>query len=168
MNKAEANRINGRKGGRPKGKRSQAVLDREKTLEAYRQRVMKIAGKMLDKQLVLANGQQFLYKIVKEKIIGPKGGISYKSKSPTLVENESEIRDYLDNEVARSNGDIHDDQDPGATFYFITVKEPDGKAIDSMMDRTFGRAVQSTKLVGDDGKVVPITSINIVPLDLPK
>lgn len=142
--------------GRPKGRKDNATLEREKVAEALRQRTMRIADRLLDKQLVLANGQQFLFKIVKEKITGPKGGISYKAKKPELVVDESEIRYYLENQVDEANGDIGDDKDPGATYYFITAKEPNGPAIDSMLDRTFGRPVNSTKLVDDNGNPAQI------------
>lgn len=155
---------NNHKGGRPRGKKSPKTLEREKIAEEMRQRIMRLASRLLDKQLVLANGQQFLFKIVKEKIMGPKGGVSYKPKKPELVTDEKEIRDYLENQVDLANGDMEDDKDPGATYYFLTVKEPDGHSIEAMFDRTFGRPVQATKLVDDEGKAVPLTSINVVPI----
>lgn len=142
--------------GRKGGQKNKKTLEREAVMEAMKQRTMKLAQKLMDKQLILASGQQFLYKIEKEIIKGPKGGISYKSKRPELVTSELEIRSYLENLVDKANGDIEDDQNPGATYYFLTSKEPNGPAIDSMLDRTFGRPVNSTKLVDDDGAAVPI------------
>jgi hypothetical protein len=145
--------------GRKPGKKLPKTLEREKTLEAYRQRVLKLADKLLDKQLVLANGQQFLYKIEKEWIktgAGEKAGY-WRGKKPELVENESEIREYLEHFVEEANGDPEDDQDPSATYYFITTKEPDSRTLDSIFDRTFGRSTQAVEIGGKDGKPLEIS-----------
>lgn len=136
------------KGGRPKGTRSKRTLEREAVLAAYRLRAMGLADRLLNNQLTLANGQTFLFKIEKEKIIGPKGGVSYKPKRPVLVTSREEIQMYLEGEI---DGD-HDFTAPGATYYYLTTKEPDGSAIDSILDRTFGRSTQSVELTGKDGK----------------
>lgn len=145
--------------GRKKGSKLPKTLEREKVLEAVRQRVMGIAHRLVDKQLVLANGQQFLYKIEKEWIKTGKGEKAgyWRNKKPELVEDESTIRWYLENMVDEANGDVEKEDDPSATFYFLTVKEPNNQAIDSMLNRTFGSPVQSTKLIGDDGKAAAIT-----------
>lgn len=144
--------------GRKKGKKNAATLEREAVLAAMRQRIMTISDRLVDKQLVLANGQQFLYKIEKEWVKTGKGDKTgyWRSKKPELVEEESTIRWYLENMVDKANGDVEDKDDPGDTFYFLTVKEPNNQAIDSMLNRTFGSPVQSTKLVDDEGKSVAI------------
>lgn len=152
--------------GRKKGTKAPKTLERLKILEAYRQRAMVLTDRLLDKQLHLAQGQTFLYKIEKELIIGPKGGKSYKAKKPELVENELEIRSYLEGLV--EEGDMNDSSDPAATFYFITVKEPDSHTIDSILNRTFGTAVQSTKLVDEDDKAItfmPTAGMNEAQID---
>lgn len=156
--------------GRKPGKKLPKTLEREKILEAYRQRAMKLADKLLDKQLVLAYGQQFLYKIEKEwiktgvnKKTGEENGY-YRSKRPVLVESEEEIRQYLESAVDLANGDIEDDQNPGATYYFITAKEPDSDTLDSILDRTFGKSAQIAKIVDENDQPIPITSINVIPV----
>lgn len=133
-------------GGKNKGGKNPKTLEREAVLMAYRQRTMKIADSLLDSQLVLAKGQTYLYKINKEKITGEKGKVWYKNKKPVLVTDPDEIKDYLDRKV--TEGDEDDDKDPAATYYFLTTKDPDGSVIDSILDRTFGRAVQSVELAG--------------------
>lgn len=141
--------------GRPRGALAPKTLERHKVLEAMRQRIMKKADLLTDKQLSLAVGQQFLYKIEKEWVSlgsdkkGNKKGY-YKNKRPKLVTEEWEIRGYLENLVDVANGDVEDDKDEGATYYYITVKEPSNPALDSMLDRTFGRATQP--LTGGDGE----------------
>ncbi len=156
----EIARQNGKKGGRPKGKKNPATLEKEAVIAAFRQRAMKIASNIFDKQLVLINGQQFLYKIEKEWIATGKKGF-WRNKKPELVESESEIRDYLENLAYKSNGDLEDENDPGATYYFITTKEPNNQAIDSMLDRTFGKSTQSVEHSGPDGGAIEITGVDI-------
>lgn len=144
--------------GRPKGSVLPKTLERHKVLEAMRQRIMNKADLLTDKQLSLAVGQQFLYKIEKEFINlgtdkkGNKKGY-WKNKRPKLVTDEWEIRAYLENLVDVANGDVEDDQDEGATYYYITAKEPSNQALDSMLDRTFGRAAQPLTGEGGEGPV---------------
>lgn len=156
--------------GRKRGKKEPQTLEREKILEALRQRTMKIAGNLLDKQLILAYGYQMLYKIEKEfiktgtnKKTGEDNGY-YRNKKPVLVTIEEEVRLYIENQVDLANGDMEDNKDPAATYYFIVTKAPDGRTLDSVLNRTFGTPVQSTKIVGDDGKSIPIGSISVVPV----
>jgi hypothetical protein len=148
-------RENGKKGGRPKGSKSKATLKREAVIAAFRDRVMSVADQLLDAQLSLSKGQTFLYKIEKEKVIGPKGGVSYKNKKPVLVTNQEEIERYLERLV--DEGDMDDENDPGDAYYYITTKEPNNMAIDSMLDRTFGKPVNAIELTGKDGeRLLPI------------
>lgn len=140
--------------GRKKGSKLPKTLEKERTLREVKQRIYKIAQQILDSQVSLARGQQFLYKIEKEKIKGPKGGITYRNTKPKLVTDEAEVRDYLNGLV--EEGDEDDEKDPGATYYFITTKEPNNMAIDSMMNRAFGTPLKSLELFGKDGEPLEI------------
>lgn len=145
---------NGKKGGRPRGTKSQATLEREAVLAAFREKVMKNADVLFSSQLHLAKGQTFLYKIEKELQIGPKGGKKYVKSKPILVTSQWEIEAYLQNEIVE--GDPEDENDPNATYYFLTTKEPDNKAIDSLLDRTFGKSAQSMDITSD-GRALTVT-----------
>src|SRR5690242_8442727 len=94
----EASRKNGKKGGRPPGRKNAATLEKEKVLAEVRQRIMRNADQIVSSQLSLTQGLQFLYRIDKVKKIGPKGGVSYEKQKPVLVENPEEIAAYLDGE----------------------------------------------------------------------
>lgn len=132
--------------GRPKGSKDPLTLEKEKVQEALSQRVFKIADSLLNPQISLAKGQQFLYKIEKTKIIGPKGGVCYRNEKPQLVTNEWEIQQYLDDLTAKANGDMEDENSPEATYYYITAKEPNNMAIDSLFNRTLGKPKESMQL----------------------
>jgi hypothetical protein len=138
--------------GRKPGSKSATTLKKEKVLAALRQRIMENVDRIFGSQLSIAQGQRFLFKIEKERIVGPKGGISYRSMKPELVTNEVEIQNYLDGLV--EEGDMDDERDPGATYYYITTKEPNNMAIDSMLNRAFGKPTETHEISGKDGNPI--------------
>lgn len=140
--------------GRKKGSKSQKTLDREKVLAELRERIMKTANLLFDSQISIARGVQFLYKIEKELVIGPKGGKKYVSSKPKLVTEQWEIESYLEGKL--EDGDENDENDPNATYYFITAKEPDNRALDSLLDRAFGKSTQRTEITGAGGEPIKI------------
>jgi len=145
---------NGKKGGRPKGKRSKSTLEKEAVLAEVRKRIMANAQRILDSQLSLSQGQTFLYKIEKKKEIGPRGGVSYKRQKPALVTAQWEIEKYLNGLIGE--GDPENENDPAATYYFITTKEPNNMAIDSMFDRAFGTPTKRVEMTGEDGEPIRV------------
>lgn len=151
---------NGKKGGRPKGKKTPATLEKEAVLKQFRLKTMQSADVLFNSQLHLATGQTFLYKIEKELRVGPKGGKSYINSKPKIVTNEEEILMYLQGLV--EEGDMNDSSDPEATYYFITTEKPDRSSIDSLLDRTFGKSVQPVAGDPENPLVLQITGMNIV------
>lgn len=111
--------------GRPKGSKNQETLDRETALAEYRKRAAAQMNRLLDKQLSLADGCQYLYVVKKDD----KG----KRMKAELVKDEATIRAYIDGDLD-GNGD---------EFYYITTERPDNSAIVSVQDRTYGKAAQS-------------------------
>src|SRR5689334_662740 len=103
--------------GRKRGSLAPKTLEKMKVLEQFRQRAMKVSDVLFNSQMTLARGQTFLYKIEKEKIIGPKGGVSYRAKRPEIVTEQWEIEAFLDGEI-----ESHDMTDQGSTYYFLTTK----------------------------------------------
>jgi len=141
-------------GRKPKSK-NKTTLERDAVLKEFRQRVMRKVDLLQDSQFSLARGLQYLYKIEKKKIVGPRGGVSYQAQKPVLVTDPEEIRMYIEGEL--EEGDADDINDPAATYYFITTKDPDNKAIDSLLDRTFGKSVNT--IAGPDGGPLEVTVI---------
>lgn len=156
----DTSRENGKLGGRPIGSRSFTTQMREAMINEIRGRTHDVTKNLFNAQLTLAVGMTFLYKIEKEKIVGPKGGISYRSKAPQRVTEIWEIESYLDDVVREQNGESIDEEE-GATYYFITTKEPNNQAIDSLLDRTLGTAVKITEISGPGGS--PLTTPEVDP-----
>lgn len=134
---------NNHKGGRPKGKKEKKTLEKEAILKAFRERAMRHADVLFSSQITLARGQTFLYKIEKEWVSNGNKGF-YRKLKPQLVTSQVEIEEYLEGLIEEGNAD--DDSDPAATYYYLTTKEPDNSAIDSILDRTFGRPSQHTDI----------------------
>lgn len=130
--------------GRPKGKRNAATLERDAIAKAMDQRYMALADKIVNAQATLALGQTFLYKIEKEwRTTGKKNKdgsmVGYWfNKAPKQVSTQWEIEKYL-GEIAENNGDLSPDREEGDTYYFLTAKEPNNQALDSIINRFRGK-----------------------------
>lgn len=151
-------KINGQKGGRPKGSKSKKTLAREaaeklesktkeEAMKAYTRRVVKITGGILTKQIHLITGQSFLYRIDKEwiKTHGKDG--YWKKLKPVLVENTSEIQEYLERSIVNEES-MEDSGESGSAYYYITTKEPDVAAMREVLNRVYGAPRQALELSG--------------------
>jgi hypothetical protein len=143
--------------GRKKGTLNQATLDRIKVNEHIRQRTLRVADMLFEKQLSLARGQAFLYRIDKVWKTPPSGkGGWWANKKPVLVEDPDEIASYLEGQY-----DAVSEDDGGASYYYITTREPSGVTIAAMYDRALGRVPQGHELTGADGGPIEITGVQI-------
>ena len=128
--------------GRPKGSENKETKIRNKTERVMKQRILKSVDSLITSQMTLAKGVQMLYVITtNEKGIRSK---------PTLVTDKYLIEEFLAGELGGENEE----------YYFITTERPDNRALDSLLDRTFGKANQSTTIKGDSDNPVEINIIN--------
>ena len=134
--------------GAKKGSKSKKTLEREAVLAAFRLRAMSVADQLLSAQLSLAKGQSFLYCI---KTL--KNGKKSERQKPVLVTNENVILKYLD-------GKLDNEEDE---YYYITAKEPQNPAIDSILDRTFGKATQPTDVTSQGEQIKSIIYLPAKP-----
>lgn len=107
--------------------------------KAFDQRVMTIANPLFNAQASLALGASFLYRIDKYEIKKAGGVIEYAKKPAVIVTDPNEIKDYIDH-IAQGGGYDEDDE---CEYYYIHTVKPDNQALDSMLNRTFGRAKES-------------------------
>lgn len=129
--------------GRPKGSKSKKTLEREIVREVYRQRVLGQIHHLMNAQMTLARGVNLLFKIEKKRTVGPKGGIKWTAQPPKLVTDKWEVEQYLNKQV---DGPDIEDNEPGATYYYITTQVPNNQAIADMLDRTFDKARQAVDI----------------------
>lgn len=136
--------------GRPKGSLNKDTLEKKKVEEAFTRRVLNAADRLFNSQLALAEGTTYLYKIVET------GSGKDKKREHVLVTDPDEIKQVLDE--AEGTGIVDD------TYYYMTTKAPDNKAIDSLLDRAFGKAVMKLGGTGDDGEIkVSVTNYGNQP-----
>ena len=138
---------NGKLGGRPKGRRSDATIEREVARKAYQQLVLERMRPLFESQMTLARGVSYLYRIEENA----KGG-----KEHVLVTDPDEIGDVLSQMDEGVPGVFND------KYYYITTKTPENRAIDSMLDRVWGKSQQSIDLT-TKGKELPQPILTNVP-----
>lgn len=137
---------NGKKGGRPTGRKNNKTIEREAAFKAYQQMVLEQIAPLFRKQLWLAMGKTYVYR--KEK---HGTGASMRIEH-VLLENPHEIADALD---TIANHDAQDDEAEG--FVYITTTPPDNSAIKDMLDRSIGKPTQ--KIGGDADNPLEIVTI---------
>src|SRR5215216_442897 len=127
--------------GRPEGSLNKKTLEKKAAEEQFINRVIKNVDKLFNAQLALAEGTNFVYRIDYYKDESGK-----KQKKFVLVTDPTEIVEVLD-ETEAMGGVVNEN------YYIVTTKAPDNKAIDSLMDRAFGKSVTKIAGTGDDGEI---------------
>ena len=128
--------------GRAKGSMNKATKEQKIVEAEFKQRVLASMDKLINSQMNLAQGCQMLFKIHTET---DSKGKTTRNK-PELVTCQDEIEKYL-------AGDYETDTED---YYFITTEKPDNKALDSLIDRVFGKATNKMELSGKDGKEIGV------------
>lgn len=111
--------------GRPLGSENEQTRKKRIVEEEIKQRVLRSANKLINAQMSLAQGVQMLYVIEKTE----RGA----NKKPRLITDQTIIEKFLAGEL---------DNEPDE-YYFITTERPDNRALDSLFDRIFGKAVSN-------------------------
>lgn len=121
--------------GRKKGGKNSSTIDREEARKYMQAYIIDSLEPLLQAQRSLARGLQFVYKIEEEK--DDKGRVL--SRKHVQLTGPEEIGHALD--VLKGFSDAEDGE-----YYYLTSKQPDVRAIDSMLDRAFGKATQSLEM----------------------
>jgi hypothetical protein len=124
--------------GRPKAAKNKATLEKQKVLEAFSQRVMAKADALFNAQYGLAVGSAKVFRIDEE------GEGKNKKRIHTLVTDEDEIKALLD-EHEGGAGEVD------GSYYYITTQSPDNKALDSLLNRAFGKPKETHEVTGPEG-----------------
>lgn len=115
--------------GRKKGSENADTKERRIALERFKSRVAKKIDKIFNAQADLALGTSHLFRI--DTI-----GEGEKSKKVhTLVTDPDEIKSFLDGEFEN-----------GQDYYYITTKSPNNLALESLLNRTFGRPKETIEI----------------------
>lgn len=124
-----------RKGaGKPKGHKSAKTLEKEESRKFMQNYILGILEPILRAQASVARGVQYVYAIT--TTVDGKGNSHRES---TQLTSPGDIQHALNV--------LNDIEDPDENeYYYITSEKPDLRAIDSMIDRVFGKASQHVEL----------------------
>lgn len=117
------------RGGRPKGSKNLSTIEREGIMEELKDRYYKSAHALHNARLSLAVGVQTMYRIEQDEVT--------KKIVHVIVSDPKEVGLALD-EIASG----------AKTHYYLTMKEPDIRAIDSAENRILGRPVEMVQVKG--------------------
>jgi hypothetical protein len=120
--------------GRPRGSLNKSTLEQRKVLEAFNQRVMAKADALFNAQLTLAVGSMKVFRV--DEVEGDNGK---KKREHVQVTDSEEIKALLDE---------HDGA-PGVVdgvYYYFQEVAPDNKAIEAMLNRALGKAVEKIEI----------------------
>ena len=128
--------------GRPFGSKNRATIEKKVAEDEFKQRVFLHLQSVLTAQLNIAKGASYLYRIEEEE--------NSKKRKHVLVTDPEEIREVLDE--CEGEGTLDD------KYYYITTKEPDNSAIDSLIDRVFDRPKSRVDI---GGQILTTPTVNI-------
>lgn len=115
------------------------TIAKEEAWRIIQQRLIQRSFKLIDTQSIIAQGTIKVYKITtrmdgKRKVRNP----------PKLVTNDREIAVAIDiyyNGAEKDMDTTNDDE-----YVFVTVKDPDHKALQAQLDRAFGKVGQKLEI----------------------
>lgn len=131
--------------GRKKGSMNRSTIEEKTAKEEMRQRILTNLHELINSQLNIAKGASYLYRIDETK-----GNDGKTKREHVLVTDSDEIKDTLDGLDGCDSGVVDEN------YYYITTKTPDNKAIDSLFDRVFGKAVTKAEISGPDGGPIAV------------
>lgn len=125
--------------GRPKGSMNEATKRRMAIKQVFQDRVARNADRLFNAQFNLAVGEQYL--MHRHKV-----GTGNKERTVVeVVDDLNTIKEYLDGTLA--DGD-------GSEYFFINTKPANGMAIDSLLDRAFGKADSKVENTGEQKLII--------------
>lgn len=125
---AEIRAENGKLGGRPKGSKSKLTILKEKKRAKFEEHIAKMANKLTNAQAIVALGT---HKMVRMYI-----GSDQKMHTET-IRDEVRMQNLLDNGTY------------GVDYVIVVGNDPDWKAANALLDRTFGKATETVKHEGE-------------------
>jgi len=128
--------------GRKKGGENEDTRKRRIAEKEYKERVVAHIHDLFNSQLNLAKGLTYMFRV--DETEDDKGK---KIRKHVRVEIPSEMIAVLDELDGDESGRV-DDPAGEEKYYYLTTKDPDNRAIDSMMDRVFGKAPQTIEHSG--------------------
>lgn len=135
--------------GRRAGSMNKATAATKEAKKAFIARVNANVDKLFNAQLDLAVGEKYLMCV---QTIG-KGAKARRETS--IVENPDIIKQYLDDETSLDKED---------EYYFMTTKPANNQALDSLLNRSFGKPTEKIDLTSDDQPLSILAGLSVEEL----
>lgn len=134
--------------GRKKGGMNESRKEALAIKTAFEDRIRKHADKLFNSQFTLATGTQMLFVIHTDS----KGV----RRKPEMVTDPDIIMRFLDeNEGMDGTMEVEDHAEGSKVedYFFLTTQRPDGKALNDMLDRAFGKAPATLDLTSGGERI---------------
>lgn len=123
--------------GRREGSKNKRTLEEFEAKKIFRKRVAQHADELFHAQYDLAIGEKYLMVV---RTIG-KG--SKQRHETSIVKDPETIKQYLDEDL----------EDADEEYYFMTTKPANNMALDSLLNRSFGKAEERMDITTGGGKI---------------
>lgn len=125
--------------GFPVGQKKRKTLEAMKVKDAFNQRIMQNADKLLNAQMSLAVGEQVLM------VVRTEGEGKNKRRYTEMVNDVEVIKDYVDWEegIDGSSNPSYDEN-----YYYLTTRAANNQAIDSLINRALGKVPEKLEVEG--------------------
>lgn len=130
--------------GRKKGSVNKATAEIKEAKKAFIKRVNKNVDRLFNAQLDLAIGEKYLM-VVRTTGTGAKA-----RRETSIVTDADTIKQFLDDESSL---------DSDTEYYFMTTKPANNNALDSLLNRSFGKPDQSIDLTSGGEKLPPVALV---------
>lgn len=153
------------------GKRGKdkATLTKEQVYREMQEKIIARTLKLTNAQSMLGLGTIKVFRIDAHYEMFGKARKLVKEK-PVIVKDDEEIIRVLDHEYSDGE-DPNSDDGSSAQFYFVEVKDASNQAIDSQLNRVFGKAMDKVDITTNGKGIAPVivgmriidNSSNILP-----
>jgi len=133
--------------GLPKGYKFKHVLERETARKHFEARIINEMDLLINSQFDLAKGLMVMF--ARERSGAPdEGGQQKRTGRVCRVTDPAEIEELLN-----SGGEN------GQDYWWLAAKDPDGKMLDSLMNRLLGRPKETVELQGPEDGAATVADI---------
>lgn len=143
--------------GRKPGAKNKKTLLLEDAYKAVQQKLIERSMSLINTQTVIAHGTIKIYVIPSHWEGTGKNKKKVRGK-PELVTDDETIARVIDYKFGDGDNPSDDDDE----YYFVSTQDPDNKAIESQINRIFGKAQANIDVTSGGKEVKQITGMQIV------
>lgn len=129
--------------GRPRHSKNASTITREAAAKIFKDRVAKHVDKIFHAQMDVAIGEKYLM------VVRTFGKGAKQRRETSIVTDIETIKRFLDSDFDSGMGEENE-------YYFMSTKPANNSALDSLLNRSFGKAPESLDLTSGGDKITNI------------